>query len=318
MKRKWIEHIWPFVSAVALSFACTFAFAQAIRVQSYIRVSGKKIISLGDVVATDGLTPETVAALNTVKLGRAPNLGEQRVLSSLTLAQAIRKNRILRRLNFQIPHRVTIENRGYDISDEAIRQKLLAYWKLLCGDCQLTIKSLQMPAVSPELRHSKWILEQSEQLPRGAFAQKLIFIGQSGRPVIYWLNGELEIRQRVPVLTHSVYGGARLTPDDFKYEWRDVTYATDTTPDTSQIIGHQIAAMMNANQIIWRSSLIREKAVHYGQVVRVTTGSGAWQISMQAKTEQDGFVGDYVNLRNLETNKLISGRVVAPGVVEVQ
>ena len=303
---------------IAVVFACACAFAQAIRVLPYNRITGKNSIFLGDIVATDGLNPKTVDALNSVRLGDVPKLGEQRVLSSAILAKAIRGNRVLRHLSFQIPHSVTVENRGFEVSEKAIRHELLNSWAQLCSDCQLTIKSLQMPAVAPNLKHSKWILEKDEQLPRGAFAQKLIFIGENGRPVIYWVNGELEIRRRVPVLTHSVWSGVRLTTDDFNFVWRDVTYATDTTPDANQLVGQQIAAVMNAGQIIWRSSLVREKAVHYGQIVRVTTGTGNWQISMQARTEQDGFVGDYVNLRNLQTNKLISGRVIAPGLVEVQ
>src|SRR6185312_15791424 len=112
----------------AMIFICTFAFAQAIRVLPYNRVSDKKTVSLGDIVATDGLTPEMISALGAVKLGEAPKLGEQRVFSSAAVAHAIRIHHALRKLSFQIPHRVTVENRGYEISEGAIREKLLASW----------------------------------------------------------------------------------------------------------------------------------------------------------------------------------------------
>jgi flagella basal body P-ring formation protein FlgA len=52
--------------------------------------------------------------------------------------------------------------------------------------------------------------------------------------------------------------------------------------------------------------------------VKVITGDKDWNISMSAKTEQDGFIGDTVSVRNLQTNKLISGRVIGRGEVEVQ
>jgi flagella basal body P-ring formation protein FlgA len=76
--------------------------------------------------------------------------------------------------------------------------------------------------------------------------------------------------------------------------------------------------MMNAGDIVWRGSLVREKAIQRGELVRVVSGEGNWSVSVQAKTEQDGFLGDTVNLRNVQTNKLISGRVIGRGEVEVQ
>ncbi len=304
--------------AVIVLFLSSVAFAQVISVRPYNQVTKKAIISLNDLVSSDGLSPETVAALQSVKLGRAPKLGAERILTAQKLAMAIRIHPALRKFNFQIPHSITVVNNGYTANASTIRQKLLAAWQPLCDHCRLIIKELQMPVISPKYANDKWILEQPDQVPRGHFAQKLIFVTATHEPAIYWINGELEIRKRVPVLTRSLYGGMRITADDFRFEWRNVTYATDNTPNAKQMLGHEIAAMMNAGQIIWRSSLVREQAVQYGQIVRVRSGIGSWRVSLLAKAEQAGFVGDFVNVKNIETKKVFAARVVGPGLVELQ
>jgi flagella basal body P-ring formation protein FlgA len=266
----------------------------------------------------EGLEPDVEAQLRTISLGDAPKLGEQRIFTNRAVAEAVRNNQLASSLGFQIPHKVVVENRGYEVSDETIRQELTARWKSLCTDCEIVIKNLQLPVISPDFANTPWFIENDEKIPHGYFAQKLIFARTDGRPAIYWVNGQLELRRKVPVLSHSVPGGVRLNSDDYQFEWKDVTYATDTAPDAAQIVGQQTRTMMNAGEIVWRGSLVREKAVLHGEIVRVVVGAGSWQISMQAKTEQDGFIGDTVNMRNLQTNKIISGRVTGRGEVEVE
>jgi flagella basal body P-ring formation protein FlgA len=112
--------------------------------------------------------------------------------------------------------------------------------------------------------------------------------------------------------------GTRVSEEDFKFEWRDVTFATDTSPTAKEIIGQAAKFTMNANDIIWRGSLMREKAVQRGEIVKVQTGEPGWEISIQARAEQDGFAGDTISLRNLQTNKVISGRVTGSGEVQVR
>lgn len=289
-----------------------------IKVLPYVRIEKGDKITLLDIVSRQNISAEIENELAAITLADAPKLGEQRVFKNSVVAGALRQGANHHDWVLQIPREIVVENRGYEISEETIRQELNSRWKTICGDCQLEIKSLQLPTISAEYKNTPWFIENDEKLPRGHFAQKIILTKLDGRPVIYWVNGQLEIRKKVPVLNRSVVSNTRLTESDFGLEWRDVTYATDSAADAKEIIGQQAKFMMNSGDIVWRGSLVREKAVQRGEIVRVITSDGTWSISIQAKTEQDGFVGDTVNLRNVQTNKLISGRVTARGEVEVQ
>lgn len=290
----------------------------ALKVRSYNRVFQTQKISLLDLVDQNEISLKTKKKLSQIFLGDAPKIGEQRIYSGRVIATAIRKNLGKKNWILKIPHQVIVENRGYQIDHETVENELLARWASLCQDCQIRIKSLQLPALPAWVSESRWEIENDNRLPRGAFSQKLIITPAEGRNQIFWINGNAEIRKKVPVLTRSTPMGTRLTEDDFQFEWRDVTYATDTAPQGVEIIGHQAKFTMNANDILWRGSLVREKAVQRGEIVSVLIGDENWKISMQARTEQDGFVGDTINLRNLQTNRVITGRIVGQGEVEIR
>jgi flagella basal body P-ring formation protein FlgA len=303
----------------SLSFAADVSSLQ-VNVRPYNRVFENAKVSLLDVVdreSIDSLTQEQLAA---VVLGDAPKMGEQRVYSNTAIADAIRGVSGKKTWSVKIPRQVVVDNRGYQIDQETVEKELLQRWQKACEDCRLRITALRLPAVPEWVQASPWDLPSDERsrLPRGHFSQKLMATGASGQPQIFWINGTLEVTKRVPVLNRSTPLGTRITEEDFTFEWRDVTQATDTTPEAKEIVGQQTKFSMNANDVIWRGSLVREKAVRRGEMVRVITAESGWEVTLQARTEQDGFVGDTVNLKNLQTNKMITGRVTAAGEVEIR
>jgi flagella basal body P-ring formation protein FlgA len=291
---------------------------QTLKIRPYNRIFENTKISLLEVVDRDGLAPDVEKKLAAVYLGDAPKMGEQRIYTNKAIAEAIRNSRFQKNWGLQIPHKVVVDNRGFDMNRETVEQELLARWSTMCSDCQIRIKSMQMPALPSQLANAPWEIENDNKLPRGNFAQKVLITGIDGRIQIYWLNGQIEIKKKVPVLARSTPMSTRFTEDDFSFQWRDVTFSTDTTPTAKEIIGQQAKFTMNANDIIWRGNIVREKAIQRGEVVRVVIGDDNWQVTTQAMSEQDGYVGDTVNLKNLQSKKIISGRVVASGEVEAR
>lgn len=294
--------------------------AHVIQVKSYNSITSTKIVRLSEIVdLTDVKDLEMLEQLSKVVLGDAPALGEKRIYSNKAIAEAIRKHVTNKKWNIKIPHRVIVENRGHEISREIVEAQLLAKWKASCDhDCEIKITNIQLPAVPTELAKQIWHLEHDGRLPRGAVQARLHFQHEDGRPVYYWVSGQAQIRRKVPVLTRAVPQGARIQQEDMNWEWRDVTYATDTAANQSDIVGQQSRFVMQSGDVIWKNSIIREKAVRRGEVVRVYSSESAWEVAVQAITEQDGYVGDTVNLRNPSTNKSITGRVVAAGEVEIR
>ena len=175
-----------------------------------------------------------------------------------------------------------------------------------------------MPSMSESMAGRPWVLEVKPGMPRGAFTEKIQVIGQDNRKKTFWVTGQIEVQKKVPVTARSLNSQAPVRAEDFRMEWRDVTYATDGTLSEKELAGQSVKFGIPANQIIWANSVARKKAVKRGQLVKVTSGKGAWQITLRAVTEQDGFVGDRVNIRNVDSKKILTGEVVGPGEVVIQ
>lgn len=294
------------------------AKADVLKVKAYSRVFETTQITLGDVVESSNLNLDTIKQLKKIILGDAPKLGEERIYSNSAIAAALRQSKINKNWKLQIPHQIKINNKGFELDRESVEAELLSSWQNVCLECQWSIKSVQIPLLPKNLINQKWTIEADNKIPRGSFARKLTVLSDEGVENVFWINGQIEIKKKVPVLLRSVSMNARLTEEDFELVLRDVTLATDSVPSIKEIVGQKVKFSMYANDIIWSNSLMREKAVQRGDVVKVFIGDSNWQVSTQGVTEQDGFIGDTVNVRNLQTRRVITGRVVGGGEVEVR
>ncbi len=313
--------LWRLVLILLIFAAGLYANAASplrLDVRTFSKVDGTHAVTLADVVDARKLPAALVKKMSKVVLADSPRLGEQRRFTSQMISEVVRAHFGRQFVSVHIPNQVTVANRGGEIDGDAVKQDLLNAWKARCTDCRFIFRAFSLPAVPAELRSQPYRLDVKSTLPRGAFSEKILIRKPSGDEGIFWVNGQIEVQKRVPVATRTLPQGLKLSEQDVRYEWRDVTYASDGVPDAKALFSQEVKMGIAANQIVWANSLTREKAVKRGEIVSVSTKEKAWQMTLQAVTEQDGFIGDTVNVRNLQTNKIISGEVIAPGEVVVR
>ena len=303
-----------------LLFKPAYAANNEARIKSYNSISKNTSVKLVDILDFDNSEQlNEFQDLAIVVIEDGLRLGEKRVFSNKAIAELIRKDPKSRSWNFKIPHRVIIENKGYQISHEAVESALLNSWKPICNsDCEIKVTDLQLPVIPNHFQGRPWTLLYDGRNPKGYLQAQIKFTNEDKTPAYFWVTGKTQMRKKTPVLKQAMVSSQRINKEDIQMEWRDVTFATDSTPAIADIVGQQLRFALNSGDIIWSHSLIKEKAVKRGQNVRVFLNDAAWEVAVQAVTEQDGYIGDIVNLRNLTTNKIISGRVVGLGEVQIQ
>lgn len=305
--------------ATAAASATSIAKAKApIRLKSYFKIETGEKMTLAQLVERNDVSPAAYKRMENVTLGSAPEVGEQRIFSSKVLAEAMRADSELAKIDAIIPNKVTVENRGFILNEDAVKEELLEKWKTACVECELSIKRLGLPMLPKELENKAWAIEADSQVPKGHFTVKLFVKRDNGSEALYWINGKVEVRKLVPVLTRSLLSGQRLANEDFRWEWRDITMAQDGFPNENSIVGQKLRLSTQAGQILYFQNLAREKAIHRGEVVRAIVGEGTWQVSLEAVTESDGYIGDMINLKNRQSNKLLSGEVIGRGEVKIR
>jgi flagella basal body P-ring formation protein FlgA len=286
-----------------------------LRVRAYTKLNKAENVTLLDVVEADRLSTDAQKILKNVVLGDAPKEGEQRVYSTKHIADSLRTGLGRRFSGVKIPNQVVVANRGYEIDAEILKAELLSRWQIACDECRFVFQNIKLPVMSADYKGFPWRIEFSTQMPKGSFSEKLWVERSSNDRQLFWLTGQVQTLRKVPVATKALLPGMRIMPSDIKYDWRDTTFATDGIVDEKNIIGQEVRFAVSANDIVWARAVQRERAVRRGDIVKVFVGEGNWQVTLEAQTQQDGYVGDIVTVKNLQTKKLMSGEVV--GVNEV-
>lgn len=242
--------------------------------------------------------------------GERVGLSLQSVAGHLKLALSPEERE---RFKFSIPRRIEIHVEAPKLTEEYVTQRLIHEWQTLCEPCKIQILDLRLPIG----KFAHWKLDIPKNIPKGSFNLAMDVKTTDGERR-YWVQGRLDVLKEVPVAQRALYVGERVQAEDFKYQWRSVTHATDGVPARNLIIGSQIKLPISADSVIWSRHLAKEKALRRGDQVRVYSSGRFWEMSLPAVAEGDAEVGDTVTLKNPKTNKKLVGLVVGKGEVEVK
>ena len=308
-------------------FFITFFFASqllaenSIRVKPLIEVQNVRNITLGLISEFKGLPEDTQKNLASVVLGNAPKKGEKRVFSSPAIAMAFRKHLTkeqIKGLKLVIPSEVVIRVKDRSLKKENIKKELSEIWKGYCADCSFKIQMMSLPYIKNISDVEDWSVDAGKEPAKGNFNLPM-YIKMKGQNLKqYWLTGHSRVYKRVPVLKKAMAHGERFSKKNVHILDKDITFAYDSTPNLKDIYGKQCSQAMRAGAIIWQNRVLREKALTRGEIVKLVIGNELFELSTLGKAESDAYVGDSVRVKNLKTNKVVSGLVVRKGEVRLE
>lgn len=309
---------------IACSVACAWAAEEAIvRVQSQVDIAPKQDVTLGDIAEFSGIDKIYLPQLKAIRLSDVPGEGEERKLSAYAISSALRENLSSVQSQLEVPIRlilpkeVLVRRISDSLSEENVKKALIKIWQKTCGDCEFEVKRLQMPALSKQ-EIKRWDIESNLTRPRGPFNIGLRLEHSNGREQRLWITGEARAFKLAPTAHRSLNAGTRLAPDDIEMQRQDVTFVDDAFPSLDELKGALLSRSKKYGQMLVKGDIQRERLVKRGQKVKAVARDLSWEISIAGVSESDAFFGDKVNLRTNSSQKLVSGRAIGPGTVEVE
>lgn len=129
----------------------------------------------------------------------------------------------------------------------------------------------------------------------------------------------VKILRTVVVARKDIRKGVVIGPDDVELE-RKMTgpSARHLISDISEALGREADRNIRAGMELRSDQLAFPKMVNMGDMVTVTAESGRMRITTLGKAKQDGDMGDWIKVQNIESNKTITARVAGPGEVTVE
>jgi flagella basal body P-ring formation protein FlgA len=115
---------------------------------------------------------------------------------------------------------------------------------------------------------------------------------------------------------HRIAADEELVPDLFTWEWLDLSRAAHGV-----VVGREQLLARSARRPIETGALLREAdlkgtpLVRQGQPVELLLRRGSVQLTIRATARQEGQRGQTITVRNILTGKLVTARVVGPGLV---
>ena len=112
--------------------------------------------------------------------------------------------------------------------------------------------------------------------------------------------------------------GDLATPADFEARRIDLLVESEAVPANAEsLAGNEYSRSVSPGKALVWSDLKSRSLVRRGDLVEVFASKGLMAITMRAIARQDGVVGEFILLRNVQTSKEFAARVVGKNRVEV-
>lgn len=315
------KFLLAFILFAVLSQIANAQSQKLLRVRPHVVVSPGSEVRLSQLVDTQGLSKESESVLLTTSISRAPSYGERQQLARNSLMEVLRpivqqeRARTNEPVHLLLPNTVVIDTLKRELTQDMVWAELLQVWQPLCSDCKLELEGMSLPAIQGV---RDWTLRLKAELPRGSFSVPVSIIRDDTAPVNAWISGRVIAKKKVPVLKRAMTMNERIQDKDYGWEYRDISFSNDGVPLPDDMIGRQVKQAMRAGDIVFAGMIVKEKAIHRGEMVQVRSGEGMWEVTMTVVAQQDAVIGDTINLKNPKTNNILVGQVTGLGEVELR
>jgi len=124
--------------------------------------------------------------------------------------------------------------------------------------------------------------------------------------------------QKAYISKYRINAGTRLSTADFNLQELDsLRLREGLVPAKTDLANYESRSTISMSQPLFRHSISGRTLVVAGENVLAIAKRGALEVSIRAKSLEDGILGDIIELRNLESNKRIEGKVIDEGKVQV-
>ncbi len=285
--------------------------------------SEKANLQLEDVADLSGFSDEEQKTLGKLSLISDLKWNQSQTLSSAEISQRIRgdlakiENEWGRKIQLKLPAELKIERKMRSLDVKNATADLQNIFSGMCEACEIEISNVTVPRL-PSKNQSAWTISAPRELPRGSFSVPVEVMKEQGEKQIFWIQGRLSVFRQVPVALRAINLGERLQKSDIGLQRKDLTFAQDSTPNIEEIQGRRLKQSLRAGSVVFSNYIEQEKALRRGEVVKVRSGEGGWEVALSAVAEQDGVIGDSVRVRNPKSNLTLVGVVTGPGEVELR
>lgn len=286
-----------------ISVSCFASGEVELTFPSAVEVSPRSEITMYDLVEAKNLSEDVMADLKEIVIETKGN-----VLSKMELAKLLRPIKA----RFVLPGELKILKSHSAISRMEVERKIKNKLYSICSVCdvQVLISSV------PQNLDSDWVMDLNIDMTKNTVMIPVFAIKNSSTKG--WIVAEIKRYQKVPVLNQSVKIGDVLKNEMFTVEKRQMINVRDTIQSVESLMGMQAVHFLNAGQMVQFADVKKEMVLKKGQMVKAIAGTNAFEVAMTAEAQESGSVGDFVKVKNPDSQKVFAAKIIERGVVRIE
>jgi len=180
---------------------------------------------------------------------------------------------------------------------------------------------IQVSNLDPRLKLKNCTEGLSSSLPRNKAINAKITVKmhcKGPHPWSIYIPTQVTVFDQVAVAAHSLNRGIILTKADLKLLKVDISRAGNGhIRDLGRIIGQELKRSVRANQVIQINQVRPPKIVNRGDKIRLEATISGLSVVTAAKALNSGGLGEQIQVRNIQSQKVVYATVVGPGKVRV-
>ncbi len=298
------------------------AATPSITVARRVSVEGATV-RLGDVAALRGFTPEVERRLARIEIASAPGVGTGKLLPKAFLRSKLRDGGVPPGVRLKLPRRLELERKARTVSGRTLSRKVEQAVRGLMPHAPADVAELKVPRL-PDLK-----------VPAGCdlaveFEDGETFAGPHVTATLVVQDGPKVVQSRRIDVRLDVFGkawgvAAPVTRGETLSAGEVVEIRVprsripaDAVLNPEDIERAQARRPIEPDEPIRRAYLKIPPLVKRGDRVRMVARRGGIEISAQGEAVASARRGDTVQVRNLSSRKVVSGRLEAANLVVME
>lgn len=279
------------------------------------------LIRLGDVAKCDEQSP-LAEALISQPVGQSPAPGETLVLHFQKIKQHLSANRSLPDdIIWSGSPTIQVSRQGVAITADRIQGIITEYLSdtlknVVKADIRFIPNSLPLPFTVPKGDLTCDVIPSNPKiLSSSSFSMIFKVDGKVVKNMS--VRGKIEALAQVVVAAEPLKKGLILQPQHLAVAAMDIGEMANPELDSQGLLGLQLTKAVAKGAPVFGSMVETLPVIKRGQKVKMVIEAGSLHLTATGFAHSDGKLDQIIKVQNIESNKMLQGRVSGPGVVEV-
>ncbi|BHH83393.1 flagellar basal body P-ring formation chaperone FlgA [Desulforhopalus sp. 52FAK] len=279
------------------------------------------IVKLGDVATIDSVD-ELASALLTIPVANSPAPGDKAYLRSRKIQKYLSTSQSLpENIEWQGSSTVEVVRNGITIDSKRMLDFISDYLRSQKDSLPIAVirflpTSHPLPFTLPTGQLTCDVIPSNPGILSSSRFSLIFRV--DGRVVKNMsIKGKVEARANIITAAIPVKKGTILSDRHLQQTVMDISEIKDPGFSIDEFIGKKIKRSLRAGSPINVSIVESLPIVFKGQKVKIVVQSGPMLLTATGLAHTDGKKNEFIRVQNLNSSKVVFGRVTGPGVVEV-